>query len=266
MKRTRVLVLSYAALVLIALAGWHTERLYIGSLAVVPLLFIAYHTTRPTALLTAVISGVLLAALDRDMIPGAMRLLLPAPLDAVILSSTLCAVVLVAEALRHAHQQAEHDVLTRIPNRNYFLKRLNEAIRTAKDGRIAVLFADLDGFKAVNDTSGHAAGDAVLTHAAERLRHVVRSHDVLARIGGDEFAVLLHDFNDKGEVEIIGRHIENAIAQPFHVGDRRFNLGITIGTSFYPDDGRDAETLLRLSDAKMYRLKNAKRSEPKSAL
>jgi diguanylate cyclase (GGDEF)-like protein len=124
--------------------------------------------------------------------------------------------------------------------------------------RAAVLFADLDGFKAINDSAGHAVGDTVLELAAERLEHALRSNDIIARIGGDEFAILI-DVADRREAHEIIRHVERVMADPFRVGDRQFTLGVTLGASFYPDDGTDAKSLLRISDTRMYRGKAAKR-------
>jgi diguanylate cyclase (GGDEF)-like protein len=197
--------------------------------------------------------------LDRDMLPDAGRITLPPMLDAVILCGTLGATVLIAEALRHARSQAEHDVLTRIPNRAFFLRRLTAAIAKSRGRPIAVLFADLDGFKSVNDTAGHGTGDSVLELAAERLQHALRSNDIIARIGGDEFAILVDDLSDPDQTHEIVRHIERVIADPFRIGDRHFELGVTVGVSFYPNDGRDAKSLLRVSDTRMYSQKAAKR-------
>jgi diguanylate cyclase (GGDEF)-like protein len=199
--------------------------------------------------------------LDRDLLPAASRITLPPAMDAVILSGTLCATVLIAERLHHARRQAEHDALTGIPNRGYFLRRLSE--RVASDSRpAAVLFADLDGFKAINDTAGHATGDVVLELAAQRLQRALRSKDVLARIGGDEFVILIDGLGNRNEAHEIVKHIESAIAHPFHVADRQFMLGVTVGVSFYPDDATNGEALLRVSDARMYRKKAAKRPIP----
>jgi diguanylate cyclase (GGDEF)-like protein len=271
-SRAQVLVLSYSALLLLAIVAWHTERLYVGGLAIMPLLFIAYHTSRTVSILTALLAGVVLAMLDRDMLPGAGRIVLPPAMDAVILASTLCATVVIAENLRRSslqnlflrqrlhnvQRQAERDALTGIPNRVYFLRHLSQRIASTNRRPAAVLFADLDGFKAINDGAGHVVGDTVLELAAERLQHALRSNDVLARIGGDEFAVLI-DMAHRSEVYEIIRHVERVMADPFRVGDRQFMLGITVGASFYPDDATDAKALLCISDSRMYREKAAKR-------
>jgi diguanylate cyclase (GGDEF)-like protein len=257
-SRAQVVVLSYAALLLIAVLAWHTERLYVGGLAIVPLLFIAYHCARPVAFVTALVAGFLLAALDRDLLPGASRIVLPPVLDAVILSGTLCATVLIADRLQRARHEAERDSLTGIPNRAYFIRKLTERIASSHSRHAAVLFADLDGFKAINDSAGHVTGDAVLELAAERLQHALRSNDTIARIGGDEFAILVEDVDTEDRAREIVRHIERVIADPFRVGDHQFELGVTVGVSFYPNDGADAKSLLRVSDARMYSEKSVK--------
>src|SRR5690348_16280987 len=117
MRRTRVLVLAYASLLLIALASWQMERMYVGGIAVVPLLFIAYHSSRVVALTTAFAAGILLAVLDRDLLHSPESMNFPPALDIALLSATFCSTVVVAQALRHARWEAESDVLTRIPNR-----------------------------------------------------------------------------------------------------------------------------------------------------
>lgn len=274
LTRNLVVTVSYAALLLIALAAWYTERIYVGGLAIVPLLFIAYHCSRPVALGTALAGGIVLAILDRDLLlPAGPHIAVPPALDAFILSITLCATVLVAETLRnssaqntllreslhHARTMAERDMLTGIPNRHYFLRRLSETLGGSYHRPIAVLFADLDGFKAVNDTAGHVTGDAVLQLAAERLQRALRANDVIARIGGDEFAIIIDRVDNEREAHEVAQHIERAIADPFSVGDRHFTIGVTVGVSFYPSDATDAKTLLRISDSRMYREKAAKR-------
>ena len=272
MGRTWVLIVSYAALLAIGFAAWHTERLYIGALAVLPLLFIAYHSRPLIALGTALASGVVLSLLADNVIPTGERVVLPPGFDAVVLSAALFGAVLTAEALRRAGTQnallreslqrarrdAECDALTGIPNRRYFLKRLQTAVASARESSIAVLFADLDDFKIVNDTAGHTSGDRVLQLAAERLQHAVRSNDVVARIGGDEFAILIEHLpgdDTRAPVE----KVEREFRDPFQIDRQSFTVGITVGVSVAPDDGREPELLLRIADERMYAAKQAKR-------
>ena len=131
------------------------------------------------------------------------------------------------------------------------MRRLHKAIVTKGDSQAGVLFCDLDGFKVVNDTAGHPAGDAVLRLAAERLQHAVR--------GGDEFAVLITPLQPGFDADAMAAQIELEFAQPFSVGGRSFNVGITIGCSIAPRDGTSAARLLKLADERMYRTKLEKR-------
>jgi diguanylate cyclase (GGDEF)-like protein len=257
---------AYIALAGIGALAWDVALIGIGVLAVIPLLVIAYYTSLPAALFTALGIGVLFTLLEQHAIPGAGRIVLSPPVQSAVLTVALCTVVIVAEVLRRysvqnvllreslkrAYMQAERDPLTGIANRAAFLRRLREALKNPAVAPVAVLFADLDGFKAVNDTAGHNAGDTVLVLAAERLSHAVRGNDVVARIGGDEFAVLLHHAGDRAEVDAIMEKIEQAFSHPFALGDRRFSVGITVGMSRYPEDGEEAEVLLRVSDTRMY--------------
>lgn len=272
MKPAWVIALSYAGLALIALTAWLTSQLYIGALAVLPLLFIAYHCRLWVALATALPTGVGLSLLDHDLFGSPARVVMPPTLDAVILSAALCGAVLTAEALRRAgmqnvllqerlelaRTQAEHDTLTGVANRLHFMETLAQAIRSSGGAQIAVLFADLDRFKAVNDTAGHTTGDEVLRLAADRLQHAVRSNDLVGRIGGDEFAILIRELGDGAHRPI--ETIEAEFRDPFQVRGRLFDVGITIGVSVSPQDSRDPEELLRIADERMYRAKAAKRS------
>lgn len=275
MGRIWILVASYAGLVAIGFAAWHAERLYVGALAVLPLLFIGYHARLWIALTTAIPSAIVLAALDSDMVPRSGRVTLPEPVDAIVLMSALCGAVIAAEALRRASIQnerlrmnlqrakrhAEKDALTGVANRRYFLRRLHKAI-ASREHQAGVLFCDLDNFKAVNDTAGHPAGDAVLRIAAERLQHAVRASDVVARIGGDEFAVLVAPLSPGSDADAVMAQIEREFAQPFSVGGRSFDVGITIGCSIAPRDGTSPARLLELADERMYGKKEAKRVFP----
>ena len=166
------------------------------------------------------------------------------------------------EHLELARTQAEHDSLTGIPNRAFFLQQVRACIRAMSANEyIGVLFADLDGFKEVNDRAGHIAGDRVLVLAAERLRHTIRTNDLLARIGGDEFAILIAHLHDRSEAETLALKAESQFADPFRVEGQEFHLGVTIGVSIAPDDGLDPHALLGIADERMYRLKQGKRGD-----
>jgi len=156
---------------------------------------------------------------------------------------------------------AHHDSLTGLANRLLFNDRLQQAISLAKrDSRqFALLYLDLDKFKPVNDTLGHAAGDELLQAVAARIRHQVRESDTVARVGGDEFTVILPDITKLEEAETVARKIVAAIGAPFHVGSQRqsVDIGTSIGIAVYPADGRDADALVRAADTAMYSAKEA---------
>jgi len=154
---------------------------------------------------------------------------------------------------------AHHDSLTGVPNRLLFQDRLIQAISLAKRDSLqfALLYLDLDRFKPVNDALGHSAGDEILKSAAERIRHQVRESDTVARVGGDEFAVILRDFARREDVETVARKIIAAIAAPFQPAGQgqSIEIGISIGIALYPGDARDADALVKAADAAMYTAK-----------
>jgi diguanylate cyclase (GGDEF)-like protein len=154
--------------------------------------------------------------------------------------------------------QAGHDSLTRLPNRSSFEARLQDAIAHAGEHseQLALFYVDLDRFKEVNDTFGHCGGDALLRQAAARLRRCIRHTDMLARIGGDEFSLLLTGLRDTSEANRLAEVILHAFQSPFTISGWPVHVTSSIGISFYPGDGLDAPTLQRNSDTAMYRVKN----------
>jgi diguanylate cyclase (GGDEF)-like protein/PAS domain S-box-containing protein len=175
------------------------------------------------------------------------------------------------EARRELHHIAFHDALTSLPNRVAFQEKLDAAIGACPDRRcaVAVLFIDLDNFKLINDSFGHAAGDELLIAVAGRLEAATRAGDVVARQGGDEFLVLLGDIEPQQvpldpdfayrAAEVVAKKIRRALRAPFVVSGVEIFVNASIGVSVYPDDAPDSETLLKHADAAMYRAKDAGR-------
>ena len=154
---------------------------------------------------------------------------------------------------------AHHDFLTGLPNRILFKERLVQAIALAKrhGTKLAVLFMDLDRFKAINDSLGHAVGDALLKAVAQRLMTSMRGADTVSRRGGDEFVVLLSEVADEKAVSALADKICKAVTAPYLLAEQYLHIGATIGISIYPDDGEDAPTLIGNADVAMYHAKNS---------
>ena len=153
--------------------------------------------------------------------------------------------------------QALHDGLTGLPNRTLFLDRIQHTLLSAErdGGRVAVLMLDLDRFKEVNDTLGHHAGDILLRELASRLQNMLRATDTVARIGGDEFGLILPDQLDPSDVVALLGKIKRALDPPVIVGDLPLSIEASIGVAMYPDHGFDVESLLRHADVAMYMAK-----------
>jgi len=166
------------------------------------------------------------------------------------------------QAETHAQHLADHDALTGLPNRRLLEDRLTQALAASQRNRrqTAVMFVDLDRFKAINDSLGHAAGDLVLKEVAERLVKQLRVVDTTCRMGGDEFVVVLPEIKRASDAANVAAKILETVAQPIRVEDRELNLTPSIGISVFPDDGRDAETLIRNADAAMYHAKETGRA------
>lgn len=154
---------------------------------------------------------------------------------------------------------AHYDLLTGLPNRRLFLDRLEQEIKHAKrrSQPLALLFMDLDGFKEVNDSLGHEAGDRILSDVAERLADCVRANDTVARLGGDEFTVMLTGAEQRQDVEHVAQAIIDALAMPFHIGQQRIQISVSIGVAFYPKAASTPDSLLEAADKAMYKAKKA---------
>ncbi|MDP2369464.1 putative bifunctional diguanylate cyclase/phosphodiesterase [Rhodoferax sp.] len=152
---------------------------------------------------------------------------------------------------------AHHDVLTDLPNRMLLQDRLGQAIEAARrQGRqLAVMFLDLDRFKHINDALGHAVGDQLLQSVAQRLVHAVRHSDTVSRQGGDEFLLLLPVIEQAQDAALSAQKLLAALALAHHVDGHDLHIGVSIGISIYPDDGHDAQTLIKRADTAMYHAK-----------
>lgn len=154
--------------------------------------------------------------------------------------------------------RANYDALTRLPNRSLFNERLTQALVQAKrEGAIlALLYLDLDGFKGINDSHGHLAGDKALQHISQRLTECIRESDCVARLGGDEFVIFLSGLEFKYDAEVVAKKIIESVHQPFAYNGVNLNMGVSIGISIYPDDHLP-EKLFEHADSAMYEAKRA---------
>ncbi|KZE77605.1 diguanylate cyclase [Paenibacillus elgii] len=159
--------------------------------------------------------------------------------------------------VRQLTHLAYHDMLTGLPNRQKFQQTVGMSIRKAKlSGRkLSVMFIDLDRFKNVNDTFGHAFGDLLLTEAAERLKSWLQADDSVSRQGGDEFTVLIKDTSQTHDAEKVAQKIIHLLSQPFAIDGHELRVGCSIGIAMYPQDGEDPITLMKNADTAMYRAK-----------
>lgn len=239
---------------------------------------------------TVSVTGILSVQVDETHQPSFFRVLLRSPADIVVIKhaswwspqhalGVLSAVLIVTlsialwgatlrrtvrqqtQMLRESEErfrnQAHHDALTGLVSRSFLCEQLHEAIRSARFSgeKLSVLMVDLDFFKQINDTLGHHAGDELLRLVADRLRAAVRKTDVVARMGGDEFVVLLHNIKDAAEAAEIGAKVVASISAPAQIVGRPIPISASVGVCIYPDGGADADCLLQNVDAAMYKAK-----------
>jgi len=174
-----------------------------------------------------------------------------------ILADTQAALAISQEQERDARRRSLHDSKTGLPNRDLFDDRLSNAISLARrhDWTLAVMFLDLDGFKKINDTHGHAAGDSILKEVARRLSLHSREEDTVCRNGGDEFLYLLVNPRGKENIKRMAGLICANIGKPIAVGSRRFVVDASIGVAVFPGDGATGDELIKSADTAMYRAK-----------
>ena len=177
-----------------------------------------------------------------------------------------CTALQKARLLQTVRHQATHDSLTGLPNRVLFLDRLSAAISAADpSAHLGVLFCDLDRFKQVNDSLGHAAGDELLRQVSARLRAAVRPGDTVGRLSGDEFAVILPGLAEPGDAQGLAQRVAECFAGPFRLEGADVRVGTSVGVAVHRTDGETADQLLRAADAEMYRekrLRGAARTAP----
>jgi diguanylate cyclase (GGDEF)-like protein len=161
--------------------------------------------------------------------------------------------------------RAQYDSLTNLLNRASLYERLEALSRAGARGGtpLAVIYLDLDSFKEINDTFGHGVGDKVLQHVSTQIRATVRRTDAVARVGGDEFVIVLLGVGDRAEAGSLADSLAKAIARPFEVDGRELLVGASLGISLCPTDGKDIDALLRVADESMYRVKLTRRSRRK---
>jgi diguanylate cyclase (GGDEF)-like protein/PAS domain S-box-containing protein len=162
------------------------------------------------------------------------------------------------EQMRKTQYQALHDSLTKLANRTLFQDRAGQALRIAhrNESAFAVMLIDLDRFKEINDTLGHASGDRLLCEVAGRLRRALRESDTVARLGGDEFGIVAPQLADGVSAQLLAEKLREEIAQPILVGGLTIEVEASVGIAIYPDHGEDVETLVRHADVSMYVSKN----------
>ena len=158
---------------------------------------------------------------------------------------------------REARYRAYHDSLTGLPNRTLFLQRLEHAVELAKrkQGSLAVVFMDLDEFKYINDTLGHAKGDMLLKQVSIRMQKLLREHDTFARLGGDEFMLLIENVEHKEDIVKVMERIKLSLSQPFNLDSNQIYISSSLGVSMFPEDGAEVERLIKKADMAMYNSK-----------
>ena len=162
------------------------------------------------------------------------------------------------------YHMAHHDMLTGLPNRAMFDLRIKEVLEEAKlkSRKVVLLYVDLDFFKSINDVYGHIVGDAVLKRTASVMKSCIRENDFVSRLGGDEFAVLIKEITDSSFGEKLAKKIDEAIKEPFFVGEIELKTSASVGVAIYPEDGKDEITLSKRADAAMYEIKGGRQLPP----
>jgi diguanylate cyclase (GGDEF)-like protein len=200
---------------------------------------------------------------DRDAIrSGASDYLLKGKVDSHLLERAIRYAVDRKAAELKLARLAHYDPLTNVPNRILFRDRLQRAVERAKRGQqtVALFFVDLDGFKQINDSCGHDAGDELIRTVADRLNACMRKSDSVARIGGDEFTVILEDVDATADIVNVARKVIDVVSRPVTISGQQLFVGCSIGIAVYPEAGQDVDSLLKHADMAMYQAKSLRGS------
>ena len=179
------------------------------------------------------------------------------PFNWSVLKHRTARMLYAADAERKIRHLAYHDALTGLPNRTLFMDRIDQAISRAKreSGKFAILYIDIDHFKVINDSMGHAAGDHLLNIVSQRLTDVLRKTDTIARLGGDEFTIIIEDLDEAESVALVAKNILTTLDESIEIYEKEVHIGGSIGIALYPQDGESFGTLLKNSDTAMYKAK-----------
>jgi len=179
------------------------------------------------------------------------------PFNWSVLKHRTTRMLFAADAERKIRHLAYHDALTGLPNRMLFMDRIDQAISRAQreNGKFAILYIDIDHFKVINDSMGHAAGDQLLNIVSQRLTEVLRKTDTIARLGGDEFTIIIEDLEEAESVALVAKNILATLDKPIELFEKEVHIGGSIGIALYPQDGENFGTLLKNSDTAMYKAK-----------
>jgi len=177
-----------------------------------------------------------------------------------MMADTLASVLQRTRAEEQLERLAHSDSLTGLPNRLLFYDRLDQILALARrhKQKFALLYLDLDHFKEINDSLGHEAGDILLKETATRLLDCVRTEDTVARVGGDEFIIILTDIKESAGARLVAKKILKSLNRPFDISGNTYGVGTSIGISLYPEDGEDSEILVRKADTAMYQAKQTR--------
>jgi diguanylate cyclase (GGDEF)-like protein len=257
---------------------WRIPSINLGPIAALPLLVVAYRSGARLAIGVAAVAAIAFAVADAGI--GSKDTMLDLTVDSLTLFAGFGAVALLADRARDQARQmemlrkryerekrrAEQDAVTNLPNRSSFDRRMTEALTRARRSRrtLGILVVDIDRFKEINDRYGHPVGDAVLQQVASRLSQGVRDTDVVARIGGDEFAVIVQPIRAAEDLIELRDRLLASVAAPVRAGDLALDVCISAGYSLFPDDGDEFSTLIQTADRRMYESKPSGRQSQRA--